>query len=433
MNTLLPRFVVSASCARLVNEGLTLAVVLLALDRSGSTATAGWLIAITTFPQLVTGPLLGPVLDRSPRPWRLLRLAGLATAAATLTIVASLDREPFAVPAVAALVIACTEPLLNGGVSAIAGRGPWSMRVFAWDSLAYNIAGLAGPALVTVVAIVASPGWALATLGLACAAVAVTSLGLSATAPAPTDTPDRRRLVPAIRLIVSVAPLRAATVSTTVAFAALGGLSFAVVAAVAALGRPAADAGFVMTAAAVGGLAGSLAMTRRPAPARPAATVLAALVATGVALAVMGLGSWQVLLAGAFVIGVLDAPLLVGLFTARSEHSPTTLRATVFTLAASAKLGAASIGAVVASQLLDGRATGAGLVAIGAVHVLAAAVGRVALTEIATTEVTAPEVTTTEVTSTEVTATPVASAVAPTLVDDGRPAVTPSAEPAGEQ
>jgi hypothetical protein len=380
LSTLLPRFVVSASCARLVNEGLTLAVVLLAIDRSGSTVTAGWLIAVTTFPQLVTGPLLGPVLDRASQPWRLLRLAGLATAAATLTIVASLGRTPFAVPAAAALLIACTEPLLNGGVSAIAGRGPWSVRVFAWDSLAYNVAGLAGPALVTLVAVAASPGWALAALGMACAATAVTSLGLSATAPTPTATADRRRLVPAIRLIVSIAPLRAATVSTTIAFAALGGLPFAVVAAVDRLGRPAADAGVVMTIAAVGGLAGSLAMTRRPAPAHPTRTVLAALAATGMTLVLMAWDSWLVLLVGAAAIGVLDAPLLVALFTARSEHSPPTLRATVFTVAASAKLAAASVGAVAAGQLLDGRATGAGLAVIGAVHVLAAGAGSVTLT-----------------------------------------------------
>ena len=183
MNTLLLRFVASASCARLVNEGLTLAVVLLALDRAGSTSTAGWLVAATTFPQLVTGPLLGPVLDRADRPWRLLRLAGALTAAATLMIVASLGRAPFVVPVAAALVIACTEPLLNGGLSAIAGRGPWSTRVFAWDSLAYNIAGLGGPVLVTVVALAASPAWALAALGLACATLAITSLGLSAGRP----------------------------------------------------------------------------------------------------------------------------------------------------------------------------------------------------------------------------------------------------------
>ena len=78
-----------------------------------------------------------------------------------------------------------------------------------------------------------------------------------------------------------------------------------------------------MTVAAVGGLAGSLAMT----PPRPAATAgvdpcSSSLAAMGVALAVMGLGSWPVLLAGAFVIGFIDGPLLVALFTTRSDHSP---------------------------------------------------------------------------------------------------------------
>ena len=182
---------------------------LLALDRAGSTSTAGWLVAATTFPQLVTGPLLGPVLDRADRPWRLLRLAGALTAAATLIIVASLGRAPFVVPVAAALVIACTEPLLNGGLSAIAGRGPWSTRVFAWDSLAYNIAGLGGPVLVTVVALAASPAWALAALGLACATLAITSLGLSAGRPDASATRDRRRLGPALRVIATVPPLRA--------------------------------------------------------------------------------------------------------------------------------------------------------------------------------------------------------------------------------
>ena len=180
--------------------------------------------------------------------------------------------------------------------------------------------------------------------------------------------------------------------STTVAFAALGGLSFAVVAAVEALGRPAADAGLVMTTAAVGGLVGSLAMTRRRAtrptrrpPCWPRSSPPA------LALGVMARRSWPVCSAAPSPSACIDAPLLVGLFTARSEHSPPTLRATVFTVAASAKLGAASIGAVAAGQLLDGRATGAGLAVIGAVHLVAAA------------------------------------------VDDRRVAVAPAAEPTGEQ
>ena len=87
----------------------------------------------------------------------------------------------------------------------------------------------------------------------------------------------------------------------------------------------------------------------------------------------MGGGSWPVLLAGAFLMGVADGPLLVGLFATRTEHSPPALRATVFTVGASAKLGTASVGALVAGLVLDGQATGVGLVVIGAVHVLAAA------------------------------------------------------------
>ena len=357
----------------MVSEGFALALVLLTLDRSGSTAAAGWLIAAATFPQLVTGPLLGPVLDRATHPWRVLRAAAAVTAVATLVIVVSVDRWPFVVPAVAALAIAGTEPLLTGGVSATGGRGPWATRVYAWDSLAYNVAGLAGPALVTVVALAASPAWALATLAVVGGAVTVTSLGLSVTSPA--EHVRTGRLGAAVRLIASAPPLRAATLATTLAFAALGGLSFAVVSATRAVGRPAADAGAVMTVAAVGGLVGSLAMTRRAPPRRPSSTVLVSLVAMGVALAVMGLGSWPVLLAGAFFIGFIDGPLLVGLFTARSDHSPPALRATVFTVAASAKLGAASLGAVVAAQALDARSTGAGLVAIGAAHVIAAGAG----------------------------------------------------------
>ena len=112
----LPRFVVTASLARIVSEGLALGLALLALDRTGSTSAAGWLLAVATFPQLLTGPSLGPFLDRSARPWRVLRLAAAATAVAVVAIVVSFDRGPSAVPVAAALVIACTEPLLTGGL-----------------------------------------------------------------------------------------------------------------------------------------------------------------------------------------------------------------------------------------------------------------------------------------------------------------------------
>ena len=183
LSTLLTRFVLTASLARIVSEGFALALVLLTLDRTGSTAAAGWLIAVATLPQLATGPCSARCSTASAHPWRVLRLAAAAvTAVAALVIVVSVDRWPFVVPVAAALAIACTEPLLTGGVSATGGRGPWATRVYAWDSLAYNVAGLAGPALVTVVAVAASPAWALATLAVAGRrATTVTSLGLGVT------------------------------------------------------------------------------------------------------------------------------------------------------------------------------------------------------------------------------------------------------------
>ncbi len=378
MRTLLLRFVATASLARSLDEGLALAVVLLALDRTGSSAQAGAVVAASTLPQLATGPLVGPWLDGARRPWSLVRGAAALAGGAAVAIAATVGRTPAVVPIVAAVALALAAPLLTGGLSALAGRAAWSPRVFAWDSLAYNVAGLAGPAIVTLLALVASPAWALVGIGAACAVAAVTSLGLTAPATAGRAPPLRRTLAAAVRVIGTDPALRAVTASTTIAFAALGGLSFALVAATTALGRPPGDAGIALTASAVGGLLGSLLMTRRGAPRHPAATVLASLTALAAVLAAMAVGSWPILLVGAVAMGVVDGPLLVGVFAARAA-SPARLRATVFTVGASAKLGAASIGALAAGRLLDGRATSAGLVAIGAVHVVAVGVGWLSL------------------------------------------------------
>jgi MFS family permease len=354
--------------------------VLLARERSGSTVDAGWLVAAATFPQLLSGPLTATLLDRYHRPWDLLRLAGVVTAVACCAIAVTLGRAPLVFVAVAAIAVACCEPLFNGGISALAGRGRSARRAFAWDSFAYNVAGLGGPALVTVVAVIATPAWSLVALGLGCAAIAATSIGLTigdVTGHRP--APPLATLTAAFETIVRRPPLRASTLASTLAFAGFGALPLALVSATDRLGRPPSAAGLVLTLSAIGGLVGSLAMTRVRAPACPEHAVLWSLLATGAVLVAISVGPWPLLLAGAVTLGVIDAPLLVALFAVRSDNSPGELRATVFTLAASAKLGVASIGAVLAGTLLDGRATGAGLAVIGAIQMLAAAFGRLAL------------------------------------------------------
>jgi len=106
---------------------------------------------------------------------------------------------------------------------------------------------------------------------------------------------------------------------------------------------------------------------------------LAALTATGIIFAVLGVIPWAWILVGAFLAGLLDAPLLIGTFAARSQYSPRHLHATVFTIAASAKLGAMSLGAALGGLLLSDRATSAGFVAIGIMHIVAVAMSIAAL------------------------------------------------------
>ena len=183
MNTLLLRFVATASLARLTNEGLALALVLIAdrahrLDRRRPASSSPRRRSRSSS----TGPLLGPVARPVAAPvGACCACAGVVTAgAAVLLATTRRAGRRSSCPLLGALAMAGVEPLLNGGISAIGGRGAWSTRVFAWDSLAYNVAGLGGPAVVTAVAAagVARLG-ARRARASAPAAIALTSLGLT--------------------------------------------------------------------------------------------------------------------------------------------------------------------------------------------------------------------------------------------------------------
>lgn len=61
------RYVVAAGLARLADEMVGLAVVLLVLARTGQPVLAGAMVTAYTLPALVSGPLLGAWLDRTRR------------------------------------------------------------------------------------------------------------------------------------------------------------------------------------------------------------------------------------------------------------------------------------------------------------------------------------------------------------------------------
>src|SRR5829696_6419850 len=156
-----PAFLLAATLARLASEMFPVAAVLLVLDRTGRPQLAGAVVAATTLPAVVTGPVLGAWLDRTSR--RRLALASnqVLLAASLLGILAAAGRAPgWALLPLAALA-GLTGPLATGGyTSMIPVLVPERLLAAAnaLEATSFNTAAIAGPAVAGVVAATAGPG-----------------------------------------------------------------------------------------------------------------------------------------------------------------------------------------------------------------------------------------------------------------------------------
>jgi hypothetical protein len=370
------RVIAAGTLARVPSEGLALAIVFDVSDRGGSIAFAGVLLALSTLPQVVTGPLGGAALDATNRPGRVVAVACVASAVAIAGL--AWAGSAGAVAIVAALVLAGSDPILTGGLSATFTRwadsaGASTHSISAWDGVAYNVAGVAGPMLVTVVAATACSTAAMLTLAgliVPAAAFVWTDPPLPAVAPH-----AGLRVTAALGTMWANRPLRGVTVSSTLESGAMGGLTIAMVAAAAEHGHAAEAAGTVLTVRAVTALASSLVLTRSGRSIAAHTLVLTSIAASGTGLVAMGIAPWWVLVGLGGWVGLADGPVLVGTYRARAEGSPPGLRASVFTVGASMKLAASSGGALLAGLTLADQASAVGLVGIGAVSLAAAGCG----------------------------------------------------------
>ncbi|MEV0160738.1 MFS transporter [Nonomuraea fuscirosea] len=169
------RYMTGAVAARTGDEMSGPALLVMGLAVTGSPVPASWLLAGLTVSAAAGGPLLGVLLDRSARPGRLLASCLLGYAGGLLLILALLGRVPDAVVIGLAVVTGLLGPALTGGWTAqlplVAGPGRLG-RATALDSMSYNVAGLAGPALVGAVAAFGAGGAAvLVSAGLLIAAL----------------------------------------------------------------------------------------------------------------------------------------------------------------------------------------------------------------------------------------------------------------------
>ena len=397
------RYVVAATSARMVAEGTAIALVLVGTDRGLGTAALGALVACWTLPQVLTAPFVGTIADRAAHPARLLGGLVALGAVGLAALGAGLGSVSIALLAVVAALISLAEPALMGALSGIATRsaGP---RFEAWDALSYGSAGICVQVLVGAVTAASGPASALAALVVlgAVAALLVGSLPLRGAtevdgrdrvheatiagrgnpgAPdgADGDRASRRRARSertggaraALALIRRDRDLRSMTVLTTISMSAFGGVALVAVDLAEQHGRSSASGSQLVLAMALGALVGSLAWTRLPAPPRPMRTAAVSVAVVGVAFAATALVGWYGCLVAFAIAGLADAPLLVSTFATRNRRSPASVRASVYTVSASLKIAATSLGAVAAGLLVGLRGGVSGPLTLAVIQVVA--------------------------------------------------------------
>ncbi|MFJ5551013.1 MFS transporter [Streptomyces sp. NPDC093225] len=405
----------TAVAARFAGEGVGLALVLVAVERTGGAAHGAFVLTAWTAPHALAAPLAGAVAARARRP-RFLYAGALAGFGAALAALALLvGRVPaWAVAAVAVAGGTCG-PVVTGGLSSLVARlvpaGPGRDRAYAWDAATYNAASVSAPAVVGTLAATWSGGAALGALAGA-AALAATCAALlpyggpagpavpagadgadgaggadGADGPADATGPGTAAgragggvsggagMSSGLVALWRVRELRAITSATSLAFLGLGALTTTAVLLAGLLGGN-GRGGVLMTAFAVGALAGSLGLSRLSLPSGRLAE--GAMAGTGLTLLGAAWAPSMPVAAGLFAVaGLCDGPLLAATLRIRADHAPEGTREQVFTLGAGLKMTAASAGAAAA-----GFGIGAGvparwlLVGIGVVQVAAALLHR---------------------------------------------------------
>ncbi|MEV7232350.1 MFS transporter [Polymorphospora sp. NPDC051019] len=354
----------TAFFARLADEGMAVAVVMLAVDRTGSAAHGAFVLTAWMAPHVFAAPLAGAVAARARRP-RLFyagALGGFAMAISALAI--SIGRIPLPLALAIAAAGGCCGPIVSGGLSSLITRllpaGGERSRAYSWDAMTYNAAAVAGPGTAGLVASALSPATAMLVLSAAaaCACVLTALLPLRTGVEGSPVVPTRLRrdMADGVRTVWQERELRAITAATCLAFTGIGALTTTSVLLATSLGSAGAG-GLLMTAFAVGAMAGTLGMTRLRPTVLPQRLAVIGLLGTALGLAAAALVSSVPVAAVCFAAaGACDGLVLAVTLRIRADHSPPQLRTQVFTIGAGLKISAAATGSALAGLATVGTA-----------------------------------------------------------------------------
>ncbi|SES19619.1 MFS transporter [Actinokineospora terrae] len=373
-------YVAAASLARVADEMVAVAVVLLVLDRTSSPALAGATVTAHTLPSIVSGPVLGAWLDRVPYRRAVLSAGGVLLALTCAGLVLTVGRVPV-VPFVLAALTGLALPLTSGGYSSLvpklvpAERLP---RANALDAATFNIGAIAGPALAGTVAAVANPAaavWLIAVLALS---GSVCTLFLPPVTGVSDDhhTSLLRTVRAGLTHLVHTPALRGATLTTVIGYGSVGVLATALPLRMQELGQDRAAAGYVWTAMEIGCLVAVVVLGRFIAGPHPQVTVVVSTAAFGALMLcwpIVDSVTWT--LAFAVAAGLAEGLALPAIMATRQRHTPSALLAQVSTTGASLKIGTFSLGAAAGGWLVPAAGPATAITVTAGLQLLAAALG----------------------------------------------------------
>ncbi|MGH3680929.1 MAG: MFS transporter, partial [Natronosporangium sp.] len=381
----LPSYYLAATAARVGDEMVGIAVVLLVLQRTGSPQLAGVVVAAYLLPTVLSGPVLGAWLDRTRHRRAALAINQILLGLVMLGLLGSVGTAPVWVAVGLAGLVGLTVPMTSGGFTSLLPRllpAALLPRAHACEGISFNASAILGPATAATVAAVVSPAaGVLAIVGFAILSLlALTGLPGPALGTGTAPRAGQPGLATAIRgglaHLLRTRPLRSVTVATSVAFLGVGMLTVAVPLHAERLAGDAALGGYVWTAVEIGAVATALAWGRWHARWRPERVVLASLAGSGLVLLSWPLaGALAVLLGLAVAAGLAQGAGMPALFTTRQRYTPSRWYAQISTTGASLKLGAMAAGAAVAGQLSPTIGPAAVLGLAAACQLVAAATG----------------------------------------------------------
>ncbi len=358
-------YLAASTPARMAVGGSVVAIPILAVELLDSVALGGALVAASLAPSILAAPLVGVTLDRTKRPRSLIAAAGIITAVA-FVITAFVGTVPLPLVFGALIVAGAVTPFFMGGLSSFVTEViPDPRRAYANDALSYNLGAVVGPAVVAGAATVASAQLAMLLMAASAllGAAGTATLRLSPLAEVTGSIWSAMRA--GLTHIATHRPLAVVTASGTLSQFGNGGLAIAAVAlSLERVGSP--DTGAIIVSAfAIGGLIGALAIAARQGNTRPELVMGLGFAATGLLTlaAAVDLGLvWSIVVIG--LSGLFTASSAAAMLLLRKQQSPPALRSQVFTVGAGLRATAAAAGAAVAG-LAAGLGAGVLIVGVG--------------------------------------------------------------------